>query len=133
MSFSGSCRGSPRRSRIHFPFITAAKVLGEVGAIGRIRSQAGFAMLNGTAPLEASSGSRQRHRLNRGGNRQLNYALHMMAIARCNSDADTKVYIARRQMQGKSKKEAIRCLKRHLSNLIYRQMEVDLARLGVAA
>jgi transposase len=114
-------------------FITAAKILGEVGAIGRIRSKAGFAMLNGTAPLEASSGSRQRHRLNRGGNRQLNYALHMMAIARCNSDPETKTYIARRQMEGKSKKEAIRCLKRHLSNLVYRQMEADLRWSDIAA
>jgi transposase len=114
-------------------FITAAKILGEVGAIGRIRSKAGFAMLNGTAPLEASSGSRQRHRLNRGGNRQLNYALHMMAIARCNSDPETKTYIARRQMEGKSKKEAIRCLKRHLSNLVYRQMEADLTQRDLAA
>jgi transposase len=114
-------------------FITAAKILGEVGAIGRVRSQAGFAMLNGTAPLEASSGSRQRHRLNRGGNRQLNYALHMMAIARCNSDPETKTYIARRQIEGKSKKEAIRCLKRHLSNLVYRQMEADLRRCDIAA
>jgi transposase len=90
-------------------------------------------MLNGTAPLEASSGSRQRHRLNRGGNRQLNYALHMMAIARCNSDPETKTYIARRQMEGKSKKEAIRCLKRHLSNLVYRQMEADLTQRHIAA
>jgi transposase len=113
-------------------FITAAKILGEVGAIGRIRSKAGFAILNGTAPLEASSGSRPRHRLNRG-NRQLNYALHMMAIARCHSDPETKTYIARRQMEGKSKKEAIRCLKRHLSNLVYRQMEADLRRSDIAA
>jgi transposase len=57
----------------------------------------------------------------------------MMAIARCNGDPDTKSYIARRQMEGKSKKEAIRCLKRHLSNLVYRQMEVDLRRRDIAA
>jgi transposase len=114
-------------------FMSAAKILGEVGTIGRIRSKAGFAMLNGTAPLQASSGSRQRHRLNRGGNRQLNYALHMMAIARCNSDEDTKAYIARRQMEGKTKKEAMRCLKRHLSNIVYQQMEADAAQLATMA
>jgi transposase len=58
-------------------FIVAAKILGEVGDLSRLRSKGSFAMLTGTAPLEASSGKTKRHRLNRGGNRQLNYALHM--------------------------------------------------------
>src|SRR5919106_229462 len=114
-------------------FILAAKILGEVGHPARIRSKGAFAMLSGTAPLEASSGATKRHRLNRGGNRQLNYALHMMARARLRHDDDTKAYVARRQTEGKSDKEAVRCLKRHLSNLVFRQLVVDLIDLPEAA
>ena len=108
-------------------FIVAAKILGEVGDISRLRSKGSFAMLTGTAPLEASSGKTKRHRLNRGGNRQLNYALHMMALARCRGDANTKTYMARLRMEGKSDKEAMRCLKRQLSNVVFRHI-VDDAR-----
>ena len=103
-------------------FISAAKILGEVGDLRRLRSKAAFAMFTGTAPLEASSGRTKRHRLNRGGNRQLNYALHMMAIARCRGDRDTKVYMERQRAAGKSDKEAMRCLKRQLSNVVFRQL-----------
>ncbi|MGH2778674.1 MAG: transposase, partial [Actinomycetota bacterium] len=103
-------------------FIAAAKILGEVGDLRRLRSKASFAMLSGTAPLEASSGRTKRHRLNRGGNRQLNYALHMMAIARRRGDSDTKIYMARLGAAGKSNKEAMRCLKRQLSNVVFRQL-----------
>jgi transposase len=103
-------------------FISAAKILGEVGDLCRLRSKAAFAMFTGTAPLEASSGRTKRHRLNRGGNRQLNYALHMMAIARRRGDLDTKVYMERQQAAGKSDKEAMRCLKRQLSNVVFRQL-----------
>lgn len=114
-------------------FVIAAKVLGEIGDPARIRSKAAFAMLTGTAPLEASSGTTKRHRLNRGGNRQLNYALHMMARARLRHDADTKAYVARRQLEGKSDKEAMRCLKRHLSNVVFRQLIEDVRSLPKAA
>jgi transposase len=107
-------------------FVIAAKILGEVGDPARIRSKAAFAMLTGTAPLEVSSGVTKRHRLNRGGNRQLNYALHMMARARLRHDADTKAYVVRRQLEGKSDKEATRCLKRHLSNVVFRQLVNDI-------
>lgn len=113
--------------------VVAAKVLGEVGDPARVRSKGGFAMLTGTAPLEASSGATKRHRLNRGGNRQLNYALHMMARSRLRHDADTRAYVARRQMEGKSDKEAMRSLKRHLSNVVFRQLMVDLKGLPEAA
>jgi transposase len=82
-------------------------------------------MLTGTAPLEASSGRTKRHRLNRGGNRQLNYALHVIALARCRGDEDTKAYMARLRTEGKSDKEAVRCLKRHLSNVVFRQIVAD--------
>lgn len=107
-------------------FIMAAKILGEIGDPSRLRSKGSFAMLTGTAPLEASSGRTKRHRLNRGGNRQLNYALHTMALARRRGDEDTKSYLARLQGEGKSDKEAMRCLKRHLSNVVYRQLIIDL-------
>jgi transposase len=107
-------------------FIMAAKILGEVGDASRLRSKGSFAMLTGTAPLEASSGRTKRHRLNRGGNRQLNYALHTMALARCRGDEDTKAYIARLHREGKSAKEAMRCLKRQLSNVVFRQLVTDL-------
>ena len=103
-------------------FLSAAKILGEVGDLRRLRSKGSFAMLTGTAPLEASSGKTKRHRLNRGGNRQLNYALHMMAIARCRGDGDTKIYMGRLRAAGKSDKEAMRCLKRQLSNVVFRQL-----------
>jgi transposase len=114
-------------------FVLTAKILGEVGDPARMRSKGAFAMLTGTAPLEASSGAAKRHRLNRGGNRQLNYALHMMARARLRHDDDTKAYVARRRLEGKSDKEATRCLKRHLSNVVFRQLVVDLKGLPEAA
>jgi transposase len=111
----------------------AAKILGEVGDPARLRSKASFAMLTGTAPIEASSGKTKRHRLNRRGNRQLNYALHMMAIARRRGDIDTKTYIARLRAEGKSEKEAMRCLKRQLSNLVFRQLLTDTKASSKAA
>jgi transposase len=114
-------------------FVNAAKILGEVGDPARIRSKGAFAMLTGTAPIEASSGATKRHRLNRGGNRQLNYALHMMALARLRHDDDTKAYVARRQMEGKSDKEAMRSLKRHLSNVVFRALVEDVKGLARAA
>jgi transposase len=113
--------------------IVAAKILGEIGDVARLRSKGSFVMLSGTAPLEASSGKTKRHRLNRGGNRQLNYALHMMALARCRSDADTQVYMARLRNEGKTNKEAMRRLKRHLSNVVFRQLLADLKDDDVAA
>ena len=114
-------------------FLMAAKILGEVGDPARLRSKASFAMLTGTAPIGASSGKTKRHRLNRRGNRQLNYALHMMAIARRRGDIDTKTYIARLRAEGKSEKEAMRCLKRQLSNLVFRQLLTDTKASSKAA
>jgi transposase len=85
----------------------------------RLRSEAGFAMLCGVAPLPASSGKTQRHRLNRGGDRQANRALHMAAISRMRTDAKTKAYVARKTTEGHSKLEIIRCLKRYLAREVY--------------
>jgi transposase len=114
------------------PFI-AAKILGEVGDPSRIRSKAAFAVLSGTAPLPASSGKTQRHRLNRGGNRQLNWALHYIALGQWRVLPEAKAYIARRRGAGKSHKEAMRCLKRHLSNVVYRRLIADASRTDLAA
>jgi transposase len=124
--------GSTLTELVGIGTILAAKILGEVGDPARLRSKAAFAMWTGTAPLEASSGMTKRHRLNRGGNRQLNYALYMMALARLRND-DTQAYMARQQAEGKSKKEALRNLKRHLANVVYRRLVADFKRLGEAA
>jgi transposase len=114
------------------PFI-AAKILGEVGDPSRIRSKPAFAVLSGTAPLSASSGQVQRHRLNRGGNRQLNWALHYIALAQCRIMPDAQAYMDRQREAGKSHKEAMRCLKRHLSNVVYRHLVADARRAELAA
>jgi transposase len=114
------------------PFI-AAKILGEVGDPSRIRSKPAFAVLSGTAPLSASSGQVQRHRLNRGGNRQLNWALHYIALVQCRIMPDAQAYMDRQREAGKSHKEAMRCLKRHLSNVVYRHLVADARRAELAA
>lgn len=111
----------------------AARILGEIGGAERLGTRGGFAMLTGTAPLAASSGRTHRHRLNRGGNRKLNRALHMVAINQLRTDARAKEYIARKQAEGKSGREALRCLKRQLANVVYRQLSADLAALREAA
>ena len=85
----------------------------------RIRSEPAFAMLCGVAPLPASSGMTQRHRLNRGGDRQANRALHMIAISRLRVDERTKIYAAKKTAEGHSKLEIIRCLKRLLAREVY--------------
>jgi transposase len=86
----------------------------------RLRSEGFFVHLCGVAPLDASSGKQQRHRLNRGGDRQANCALHTVALVRMSHDRATKDYIARRIAGGKSKREAMRCLKRYIARDIYR-------------
>lgn len=85
----------------------------------RLRSEAGFAMLCRAAPLPASSGKIQRHRLNRGGNRQANSALHMAVVFRMRTDQSTKDYVERRMAEGLSKREIMRCLKRYIAREVY--------------
>lgn len=87
---------------------------------GRMRSEASFSMLCGASPIEASSGKTTRHRLNRGGNRRANRALHSIVISRMCSDPRTSEYMARRAAEGKSKREAMRCLKRYIAREVYR-------------
>ena len=86
----------------------------------RLRSEASFAMLCGACPLPASSGKTQRHRLNRGGNRQANSALHMIVVCRMRTDPRTRDYVERRTREGLSKREVMRCLKRYVAREVYR-------------
>ena len=85
----------------------------------RLRSEASFASLCGVSPVEASSGKVVRHRLNRGGNRDANRALYMICLARMRRDPRTREYVARRTVEGKSKREIIRCLKRYVAREVY--------------
>ncbi len=85
----------------------------------RLRSESGFAALCGVSPVPVSSGKTNRYRLNRGGDRAANSALHIIAIGRLRTDAKTKEYVARRVAEGHTKMEAIRCLKRYISREIY--------------
>ena len=95
--------------------LTAAILIGRTAGTERFQTDAGFARQAGVAPIPCSSGQRDRHRLDRGGDRQLNHALHIIAITRARYDPATKAYLARKQAEGKTKKGALRCLKRHLA------------------
>jgi transposase len=95
--------------------LTAAILIGHTAGNERFRSEAAFALQTGTAPIPCSSGKRTQHRLNRGGDRQLNHALHIIAVTRAQHDPATKQYLARKEAEGKTKKGALRSLKRHLA------------------
>src|SRR5512132_160984 len=103
--------------------ISAAQVLISWSHPGRFRSEAAFAMLAGAAPVEASSGQVVRHRLNRGGDRQLNRALHTIVMIRQTHHGPTQTYTTRRIAQGKSQRDIRRCLKRTLARQLYRLLE----------
>jgi transposase len=103
----------------------AARILGEVGDPTKLRSAGGFARMSGVAPIPASSGNVVRHRYDRRGNRTLNRAIHMVAVVRCRLDPATKEYMAKKRAEGKTGKEAMRCLKRHIATDIYRRMQAD--------
>jgi transposase len=105
--------------------LTAGKILGRVGDITRFRSPAAFASYTGTAPIEVSSGDVVRHRLSRAGDRQLNYCLHIVAITQLKRDCPGRDYYLRKRASGKGHKEALRCLKRRLSDVVYRQLLRD--------
>lgn len=98
--------------------LTAAKLIGEIAGADRFSSGAKLARAAGVAPVPVSSGRRDRHRLDRGGNRQLNLALHRLAVNRARHDPETAAYLARKQAEGKTCKEALRCLKRHLARRV---------------
>lgn len=103
--------------------LTAAKLYGETANIDRFRSEAAFARHTGTAPIPASSGNTTRHRLARGGNRQLNTALHRIAITQISRPSSGQDYYQRRQAGGDSNMEAIRALKRRLARTVYQLLK----------
>jgi transposase len=110
--------------------LTAGKILGRVGTINRFRSAAAFATSNGAAPIDVSSGDVVRHRLSRAGDRQLNLCLHVMALTQIRQETPGRAYYLRKRAEGKGHKEAMRCLKRRLSDVVYRQLLSDATRLG---
>ncbi|WP_211323160.1 transposase [Amycolatopsis palatopharyngis] len=108
----------------------AGKILARVGDIHRFRSAAAFASYTGTAHIEVSSGDVVRHRLSRAGDRQFNHALHMMALSQIRHQTDGRAYYQRKRAAGKGRKEAMRCLKRRLSDTAYRRLLRDAQHNG---
>lgn len=117
--------GTPLVGLCGVSHLTAAKILGEVGDVGRFATPAKFAAYCGVAPIETSSGERRRHRLNRRGNRQLNRALHTMALVQRRCEPRARLYFERKLREGKTKREAMRCLKRQLANVVYRLLKAS--------
>ncbi len=116
---------SPAQQLLNQPGIgpvTAAVALTAWSHPGRIRSEAAFASLAGVNPIPASSGNTVRHRLNRGGDRRLNRALHMAVVTRIRTDPRTRAYVERRTAEGRTPREIRRCLKRYLARQIYRHL-----------
>ena len=107
--------------------IVAALILAHVGDPARFATPERFASYNGTAPIEASSGPRKRHRLNPRGNRKLNHAMHLIAVTQIAHNTPGRVYYDRKLAEGKTKKEALRALKRRISDAVWRQLQVDIA------
>jgi transposase len=105
----------------------AGKVIAEVIDVRRFPSKAHFASYTGTAPVDVSSGDNDRHRLNRGGNRRLNHVLHVAAVCQSRMPGEGQDYYRRKRAAGKTHLEALRCLKRRLSDVLYRHLVADLA------
>lgn len=112
--------------------LSAAKLVAETADVNRFHSSAAFAMHNGTAPIPVWSGKQERHRLNRGGNRQLNVALHRIAVTQMRLGGAAATYIARRLTMGNTKTEAIRALRRQISDEVYRRLKRDFAERSTA-
>ncbi len=112
--------------------LSAAKLVAESADVSRFRSSAAFAMHNGTAPIPVWSGNQERHRLNRGGNRQLNIALHRIAITQMRLGGRASDYVARRLTMGNTKTEAIRALRRQISDEVYRRLRQDYSERSTA-
>jgi transposase len=102
--------------------LSAAQLVGQIGGAARFRTEAAFAMHTGTAPLAVSSGASQRHRLNRRGNRCLNSALHIIAVTQARMHPPAIAFMARKQGEGMSYREALRCLKRHIARTVFKTM-----------
>ncbi len=105
--------------------LNAAMIIGDVGDVTRFPTRDHFASYTGTAPIAVSSGDHHRHRLSRSGNRQLNHALHIAAIVQIRHDTPGRAYYRRKLAQGKSTREALRCLKRRISDAVWRPLHLD--------
>jgi transposase len=103
----------------------AARILADVGDVARFPDRYHFASWTGTAPIDASSGEQLRHRLSRAGNRRLNHVLYMAGIVQIRHDTPGRAYYRRKLAEGKTSMEAMRCLRRRLSDVIYRQLRAD--------
>jgi transposase len=108
--------------------LTAARLVGETAGAARFASAARFAMHSGVAPVPVSSGRSDRYRLNRRGNRRLNCALHRIAVTQMRMHDPARAYLERRRAEGKTKREALRCLKRHLARSVWRALRAAEAR-----
>jgi transposase len=106
-----------------FGALTAGKLLGEVAGANRFKTDAQLARAGGIAPIPVSSGNTNRYRLDRGGNRQLNCAIHRIAVTRARCHPESQAYMARKRAEGKTSKEALRCLKRHLTRRIWHLLQ----------
>jgi transposase len=110
--------------------LTAAKLVGEIAGADRFSSDAKLARAAGIAPIPASSGRTDRHRLDRGGNRQINAAIHRIAVTRARCQPETQDYIARKKAEGKTNRDAIRCLKRHLARRVWHLLQAPPPVIG---
>ena len=113
--------------------VVAARTLADVGDVARFADRNRFASWTGTAPLDASSGEQNRHRLSRAGNRRMNHMIHIAAISQIRLDTPGRAYYRRKLAAGKTKLEALRCLKRRISDAIYRQLLADAERAQLAS
>jgi transposase len=107
--------------------VVAARVLADTGDVARFADRNRFASWTGTAPIEASSGEIVRHRLSRAGNRRMNHMIHIAATTQIRHDTDGRAYYLRKIAAGKTRREAMRCLKRRMSDAFYRQLQADAA------
>ena len=113
--------------------VVAARILADVGDIARFADRNRFASWTGTAPLDASSGEQNRHRLSRAGNRRINHMLHIAAVTQLRLNTEGRAYYRRKRAAGKKPMEAMRCLKRRISDVVYRQLVADAQRAAFAA
>ena len=111
--------------------VVAPRVLADVGDVTWFADRSRFASWTGTAPLDASSGEQKRHRLSRAGNRSMNHMIHIAAISQIRLDTGGRVYYRRKRAEGKKSLEALRCLKRRISDAIYRQLLQDAQRAAI--
>ena len=111
--------------------LSAAKLIAETAGVERFESDAKLARLAGVAPIPVSSGKRDRHRLDRKGNRQLNCALHRIAVTQGRVHPPAREFLARKQAEGKSRMEALRCLKRHLARAVWQALRASRDRESI--